>query len=53
MKNFFLLFFLGILHLFPFQSWPLKPHSDVLELTFESDKMRALASFQDLYVGKI
>lgn len=33
------------------QSWPLKPHSTVLDATFESDKMRALASFQDLYVG--
>jgi hypothetical protein len=34
-----------------FQAWPLKPHSDVLDAIFESDKMRALASFQDLYVG--
>ena len=33
------------------QSWPLKPHSRVLDETFDSDKMRALASFQDLYVG--
>lgn len=31
--------------------WPLKPHSDVLEAIFESPKMQALASFQDLYVG--
>jgi hypothetical protein len=29
----------------------LKPHSKVLDATFESDEMRALASFQDLYVG--
>ena len=34
-----------------FQAWPLKPHSDVLDEMFESEKMRALASFQDLYVG--
>jgi phytoene desaturase (3,4-didehydrolycopene-forming) len=33
------------------KSWPLKPHSDVLDATFESNKMRALASFQNLYVG--
>lgn len=33
------------------KAWPLKPHSDVLDAIFESDKMRALASFQDLYVG--
>jgi phytoene dehydrogenase-like protein len=33
------------------KAWPLKPHSDVLDLTFASHKMRALASFQDLYVG--
>ena len=33
------------------KSWPLKPHSDVLEAFFDSTKMRALASFQDLYVG--
>lgn len=32
-------------------AWPLKPHSDVLDALFESDKMKALASFQDLYVG--
>lgn len=34
-----------------FKSWPLKPHSVVLDNTFESRKMKALASFQDLYVG--
>jgi len=33
------------------KAWPLKPHSDVLDAIFDSDKMRALASFQDLYVG--
>lgn len=33
------------------KAWPLKPHSDVLDATFQSTKMRALASFQDLYVG--
>ena len=33
------------------KAWPLKPHSDVLEAFFTSPKMRALASFQDLYVG--
>jgi phytoene desaturase (3,4-didehydrolycopene-forming) len=33
------------------KAWPLKPHSDVLDATFASHKMRALASFQDLYVG--
>jgi hypothetical protein len=33
------------------KSWPLKPHSDVLDSIFQSCKMRALASFQDLYVG--
>jgi phytoene desaturase (3,4-didehydrolycopene-forming) len=33
------------------KAWPLKPHSDVLDVFFESDKLRALASFQDLYVG--
>jgi phytoene desaturase (3,4-didehydrolycopene-forming) len=33
------------------KAWPLKPHSDVLDATFTSNKMRALASFQDLYVG--
>ena len=31
--------------------WPLKPHSDVLDSIFDSDKMKAVASFQDLYVG--
>merc|ERR1719491_2533936 len=34
-----------------FKCWPLKPHSDVLDAIFTSNKMRALASFQDLYVG--
>jgi phytoene desaturase (3,4-didehydrolycopene-forming) len=33
------------------KAWPLKPHSDVLDAIFTSDKMKALASFQDLYVG--
>lgn len=33
------------------KAWPLKPHSDVLDATFDSNKMRALASFQNLYVG--
>lgn len=33
------------------KAWPLKPHSDVLDAIFESEKMKALASFQDLYVG--
>lgn len=33
------------------KAWPLKPHSDVLDSFFTSDKMVALASFQDLYVG--
>ncbi len=33
------------------QAWPLKPHSVVLDNLFESDKLKALASFQDLYVG--
>lgn len=33
------------------KAWPLKPHSDVLDATFDSEKMKALASFQDLYVG--
>jgi hypothetical protein len=33
------------------KAWPLKPHSDVLDAMFESEKMKALASFQDLYVG--
>lgn len=29
----------------------MRPHSDLLESIFESNKMKALASFQDLYVG--
>lgn len=33
------------------KAWPLKPHSAVLDATFDSEKMKALASFQDLYVG--
>jgi phytoene desaturase len=33
------------------KAWPLKPHSDVLDAIFASQKMKALASFQDLYVG--
>ncbi|GAX20658.1 hypothetical protein FisN_32Hh044 [Fistulifera solaris] len=33
------------------RAWPLKPHSDVLDAIFASEKMKALASFQDLYVG--
>jgi phytoene dehydrogenase-like protein len=33
------------------KAWPLKPHSAVLDTTFVSNKMKALASFQDLYVG--
>ena len=33
------------------KAWPLKPHSDVLDAIFGSEKMKALASFQDLYVG--
>jgi len=33
------------------KAWPLKPHSDVLDAIFESEKLKALASFQDLYVG--
>lgn len=33
------------------KAWPLKPHSDVLDALFESNKLKALASFQDLYVG--
>jgi len=33
------------------RAWPLKPHSDVLDAIFQSNKMKALASFQDLYVG--
>jgi phytoene desaturase (3,4-didehydrolycopene-forming) len=34
-----------------FQAWPLQPHSDVVASFFQSDRLRALASFQDLYVG--
>ena len=33
------------------RAWPLKPHSDVLDAMFESPKMKAIASFQNLYVG--
>lgn len=33
------------------KAWPLKPHSDVLDAFFKSNKLKALASFQDLYVG--
>jgi phytoene desaturase (3,4-didehydrolycopene-forming) len=33
------------------RAWPLKPHSDVLDDMFESQKMKSLASFQNLYVG--
>lgn len=33
------------------KAWPLKPHSDVLDAIFDSNKMKAMASFQDLYVG--
>lgn len=33
------------------KAWPLKPHSDVLDTLFVSNKLKALASFQDLYVG--
>jgi phytoene dehydrogenase-like protein len=33
------------------RAWPLKPHSDVLDSMFESQKMKSLASFQNLYVG--
>ena len=29
----------------------MKPHSDVLDAIFSSDKMKAVAAFQDLYVG--
>ena len=31
-------------------NWLLRPHSDMLDATFSSHKMRTLASFQDLYV---
>lgn len=33
------------------KAWPLKPHSDVLDAIFDSPNMKALASFQNLYVG--
>ena len=33
------------------KAWPLKPHSDLLDKLFSSSKMKAMASFQDLYVG--
>jgi phytoene desaturase (3,4-didehydrolycopene-forming) len=33
------------------KTWPLKPHSDVLDALFQSEKLKAVASFQDLYVG--
>lgn len=33
------------------KAWPLKSHSEVLDAIFSSNKMKALASFQDLYVG--
>lgn len=33
------------------KAWPLKSHSEVLDELFESTKLKALASFQDLYVG--
>ena len=33
------------------QRFPLTPHRDVLDTFFTSEKMCALASFQDLYVG--
>ena len=33
------------------ERWPLQPHSTMLSSLFESPKMIALASFQDLYVG--
>ena len=32
-------------------AWPLFPHSTVLDNFFTSRKMKAMASFQDLYVG--
>lgn len=34
-----------------FKAWPLFPHSRVLDAIFSSTKMKAIASFQDLYVG--
>ena len=33
------------------KAWPLKPHSEVLDAMFDSTKLKAVASFQDLYVG--
>jgi phytoene desaturase (3,4-didehydrolycopene-forming) len=33
------------------RAWPLRPHSSMLSRFFNSTKLRALASFQDLYVG--
>ena len=33
------------------KGWPLKPHSEVLDAMFASTKLKAVASFQDLYVG--
>lgn len=33
------------------QFWPLRAHSESLDASFQSTKMKALASFQDLYVG--
>jgi phytoene desaturase (3,4-didehydrolycopene-forming) len=33
------------------KGWPLQPHSSMLDKFFASNKLRALASFQDLYVG--
>mmetsp|Transcript_3705 Transcript_3705/g.6128 ORF Transcript_3705/g.6128 Transcript_3705/m.6128 type:complete len:639 (-) Transcript_3705:161-2077(-) len=31
--------------------WPLQPHSAMLDALFNSPKLKAMASFQDLYVG--
>lgn len=33
------------------ESWPLQSHKSMLDRFFDSDKLKALASFQDLYVG--
>ena len=33
------------------KGWPLKPHSDMTDAFFASNKLRSLSSFQDLYVG--
>lgn len=33
------------------RAWPLKPHSDVVDSIFTSNKMRTMATFQGLYVG--